>query len=434
MCFLISFACAVEFTIDKGAEFDKGETLTASISGNFIDAITKDKIHFYRDHVPISVDYGVAVIGGEYYIYALLNGFEAREYKMVIEDVEYYKAGGIITNEDIERTFTVTGNFTDFSVDPGFEISYGEDFQIKVQNLQDSQITLDINKETITTSSDGFLWFDSSTSSTSSEGSVILKAGEIKYLKFKVDEPDETHLEILKLSSSGTSGTSYDIPIYLIAEDDGGDSGRMRFGDEEIEVAMATNYSKTWRIKLYNTGDADLENITFLVSPQLEPYIEISPENISELEENESVDILLTISSDSEEDAYEGQVKAIAHPLDSEEEKFAYSIIRLSFIKDFVSVNNDTGDNGDGDNVFKTCEELGGGICETDEVCDDDNEVNALDGICCVGDCEVPNSSNAGKIIGWVLIIVIVIFVAWFFLKKYRGTKNSVSLFKGGKK
>ena len=49
------------------------------------------------------------------------------------------------------------------------------------------------------------------------------------------------------------------------------------------------------------------------------------------------------------------------------------------------------------------------------------------DGKCCLGNCIKVKKSQTGKIIGWLIIIVIVIFLIWFKIK-YKTTKNKFSL------
>ena len=76
------------------------------------------------------------------------------------------------------------------------------------------------------------------------------------------------------------------------------------------------------------------------------------------------------------------------------------------------------------DGEVKTCAEMSGKICEaTTEKCDGNKSISA-DAECCLGKCIAKTSSNSKKIVGWVLIIIIVLIFAWFFLKKYRKTKN----------
>jgi hypothetical protein len=146
--FLLPIISAVEF--DMKTEFDQGETLLARVSGNFLEPILKENIFFYRGHVRIPIDYGVAKINDEFYIYALLSGKTQNNYSIEIKDVMYMK-GAEISEEDIIKEFSITNNIADFSVAPGFIVTK-EDFFIEVQNLQDRKINITIEDEDISIS------------------------------------------------------------------------------------------------------------------------------------------------------------------------------------------------------------------------------------------------------------------------------------------
>ncbi len=68
------------------------------------------------------------------------------------------------------------------------------------------------------------------------------------------------------------------------------------------------------------------------------------------------------------------------------------------------------------------CSELNGTICKDDEICEGETDYSATD-ICCLGECIKEEKSNVGKTIGWIIIIVLALFLTWFFKKKYRGAK-----------
>lgn len=68
---ILPIISAVEF--DMKTELSRGETLMAKVSGNFVEPVLKENIFFYRGHVRIPMEYGIAKIDEEYYIYALLG-------------------------------------------------------------------------------------------------------------------------------------------------------------------------------------------------------------------------------------------------------------------------------------------------------------------------------------------------------------------------
>lgn len=394
---------AVEFEMDT--EFDQGETLLAKVSGNFLDSITEENVFFYRKHVRTPVVYDVVEVDDEFYIYALLTGKEPINYSIVIEDVRYMK--GIETSEEIIfKNFTITENTADFSINPGFIVTSGG-FFVKVQNLQESKITVSINSDFETPSGD----------------SITLKSGEIKNIYFEFETVNQT-LKTIELS---TENLIYQIPVFItetvtIPEEK---EIKFKFQPSMLEVSMATNSDANRIIYLWNLGD-DIENISILVSPVLEPYVTLSIEEIDDLEKNSSERIELFLLSDTEELIVEGEIIA------QTENTFVSSTLILEFIKDFIPLEEDV----IGEDEIRstlTCAEEEGAVCTENETCINDPlnyTFYARDGVCCFGTCEQVQESSTGKIIGWFMVFIIVVIILWFFKKRYMGVRNKIDLFK----
>jgi hypothetical protein len=66
----------------------------------------------------------------------------------------------------------------------------------------------------------------------------------------------------------------------------------------------------------------------------------------------------------------------------------------------------------------ENCEEFNGTICKSNEKCEGETKYSSTD-ICCVGECVKVEKSNIGKTIGWIIIIVLALFLTWFFKNKY---------------
>lgn len=77
----------------------------------------------------------------------------------------------------------------------------------------------------------------------------------------------------------------------------------------------------------------------------------------------------------------------------------------------------------------KTCAEENGTICGDNEKCNA-TIIQARDATCCLDTCQVIEKDNTGKILGWSMVIIIVVFVLWFFKKKYKGAKKEINLLK----
>lgn len=391
--FLLQIISAVEF--DMKTQFDQGETLLAKISGNFLKPILKDNVFFYRGHVRIPMDYDVTKINDEFYIYALLSDKTENNYSIVIKDVKYMK-GAEISEEEISKDFSITTNTADFSVNPGFIVTK-EDFFIEVQNLQDKKINITIKDEDI---------------------SITLKSGEIKKINFELNDLEKSVFKTVELSSENLK---YEIPFYLFSdkEEPVKEEKMFKFEPSELEISMSTDSEAKRIIYLYNTGEETLENLSIFVSDSLIPYVLFSLEEFEELEPDSNVKLELYFYSDSEEKIIEGKMTV------NQENLYAYSYITLNFIKDYIPLENESEPVA----TTQTCEEMGGVICTKEQNCSQEL-IYAKDDICCLGSCEEIEPSSTGKIVGWTIIGVVIIFLIWFFKRKYRGAKRGVDLFK----
>ena len=123
--FLLIFPLISAVEIDMKDEFDQGETLMAKISGNFLEQVKKENILFYREHVRVPLEYDLAKIDNEYYVYAELGNKEPNNYSLRIENVNYMK-GATVVDDDLIKEFIITEEVADFSINPGFVITEKE--------------------------------------------------------------------------------------------------------------------------------------------------------------------------------------------------------------------------------------------------------------------------------------------------------------------
>jgi len=387
---------SVEFEMKN--EFDQGETLVAVISGNFLDQIIRDNIFFYKEHVRIPVVYEVGKINDDFYIYAMLTGKEQGNYSVIIKDIRYM-SGIEIIDEDIVKNFTITENTTDFSLNPGFIIT-SEDFFLEVQNLQEERITVQIDTP------ETFI----------SENSLELRSGETKRINFNLNEEGSAFEEI-KLSSENAN---YFVLVFVMSDINITEEERLNFKFEPhiVDVSIATDSDSKRIVYILNTGDT-VEDIFISVSPLLEPYVTVSPQEINTLEKNSTEKIEIFITSGTEEIIIEGQIFARA-------ENFTSSLILiLDFIKDFIPEESE-----EEEVIITTCAQLGGIICEEGERCTGKTNPTK-DGICCFAPaiCEEIPKKQTGKIIGWGVIILVILFLFWFF-KKYKKVRPKIDLLK----
>jgi len=425
LALLIPSVLAIEVTSKD--EFKMGETFSAKFSGNFIDPVLRENVAFYRvsggKHTLIPADYDIVKIEEEYYLWAVLPEKEDN-YTIEIKDVRY-KVGTSESTEDIITEFKVTEEKAAIQINPAVAYTY-DNFEILVQNMLDKKISVDI--ETLTVSGDtSSLWFFETASEEGSETVISLKSGESENINFEVNAIDLPSLKDITISSGDTS---YTIPVYIFRNVTSNISLprvpkiEYDFSLVELDFKMATSTNKTKILFLKNNGEDPIENISISFSGILKKYMEISVENISELKEGESRKIELYFNSGNEEKEIEGQLSANVNG-----GNYEYMPIFFEIIDGYVPAEGvDTNDS----EVTYACNKCGSG-----KICEASVDSNG----CCLGLCADKETngdkeeSTTGKIVGWVIIIVIIGFLIWFFKFKYKGTKRKkVDLVKRGRK
>ena len=173
---------------------------------------------------------------------------------------------------------------------------------------------------------------------------------------------------------------------------------------------MATDSEEDRIIYLSNTGNEDINDISFNISPNIEQYVSISPDSISTLAADSSKQIILTINSGGNDGIISGLITAYSENISSSLD------LVINSTKDFVPENNTTTETN---TIVTTCSDLNGIICSSDQECTGDS-LMAKDGTCCMASCEIPQKSSTGKWIGWGLLVVVLLLVFWFYKKKYK--------------
>lgn len=412
---ILPLASAVEF--DMKSSFSQGETLIAKLSGNFVEPITKNQVLFYRGHTRDPLEFSVERIDNDFYIYAQLFGENEGNYSVVVENAKYQNINEIV-QEDLEKNFTITNQTSDFFLNPGV-VKTNEIFSIEIQNLRNNEITISSTNQN-TTSSGGFFesLFGGNNQDNEGTETLTLKAQEKKSFDFNIED-FSPGLNTLYLSSENTI---YEIPVYITSDTSIPEKNvtGLVFEPEELNITITINSNTSRILLLHNLGNLLLENITISASDELIPYLEISDETFDEIEENSTERVEFVFSSGNEAKSLEGQIKAKA--LNDKEEVYAYVYVSLNFIEAFVPAGTD-----EGNPLPQTCEDLSGNICAKNKECSGQIKY-VSDGVCCIGSCVEKQKSSTGKIIGWGIVIIILILLVWFYLKKYKKTNNPVDL------
>lgn len=199
----LSLICAA--SIDTKEEYKTGETMIAKVLASFPQGLEKQNVNFYRDgYVEVEFNYDVGKIGDYYYITASLEGKNPNNYTLKIEDTNYYKAGQVVS-DDITSEFVINSEVASFFVDPGF-IFETSNFIIDVKSLSDLTISVSISPP----------------SEISAVSSVSLSPGQTKSVAFSFDPPSSDIVDILGFSSGGTS---YNLPIHLLSQNENPECG-----------------------------------------------------------------------------------------------------------------------------------------------------------------------------------------------------------------
>lgn len=374
----LSFISAIEITINP--EFKSGETIQAKISGNFLNPLSKEDILFYRGHVKVPFDYDLAQIEEEYYISATQEK-QPGNYSIEIKDAKFWR-GSELVEEDIIIPFEIINQTAEFSIDKGYIVT-NEDFYIQVQNLAEEKLTI-------------------TSISNSQEKNISLKSGDIAKINFDKTDFMANRLDKLELSSTNLK---YEIPIYIFlgeSEETEKETGLKLVIDIDestyLNISMPTNSTIKRIIYLYNSGNETMENITLSLSNSLKDFVKLSAYEIDELEANSSVKIEMQINSANENYSIQGQLKT-----KTSTDFYKYIPISIKFIKGYEPKAGEYGEN-----------------------------ITAPGKIIKPGDLtknEETETGSTGKIIGWTILILVLIFLAWFFLKKYKGAKGPLTSF-----
>lgn len=384
---LLLFPLTSAVSFDMKANYSQGETLIAKISGNFLQPVQTSDVYFYRDvYLRIPMQYDVAKLGNDYYLYAQLSDKIPGNYSIVIKNVQHTEFTNT-TNADILQNFSITSDRADFSVTPGF-ISPSANFSVTVQNLKDSSISVAVLVNT--------------------QGNQFsIPASQTKQIPFSFSS-FQNQLSIIEFSEGNTK---YDVPVFVSLAQGGGTSQQKGFAFEPglMTLSIGTAQTSTRTIYLKNIGQETLNNIALSVSDSLKNYIILSTTSVTELKNGSSVPITFSISSQDSAMQLSGDIIASISSMSL----LADFQISLNYLENYTSPANQS-------QIVETCASINGKKCDSskNEVCQgftaDSNE-----GICCVGECAV-QGGGSGSTVVVVIIVIVLVAIVFFLIRKAR--------------
>jgi len=370
-------------SIDLKEIYQPGQTLLATIQGNFVESLTTGQIYFYQGRIQIPLIYDLGKIQDKYYIYALLPNQE-KNLSLIIKDAHYIENTEEYT-QDIIQNFSVQGNLIDFSVSPGFIIS-NKDFEISIES-----------KTKALTATANFL---------TQTQEVYIPEGQTKKITFSIKDLEQTTTNITVSANS----ISYTIPVLITklnqTENKTPTSKYLKFSPTTRDIAVLINTERELKINLENIGNSDLKDITFEIPEKFKDIIIINPETLN-LKSGESEGINLTIKP-THAGLFEDTIKA------ESEDSSTFFTLKLSVTENLTHDNS-----GD----VKTCSYLGGEICASGKICDGETTAS-LEGNCCIGEC-IEKKSSGWKYFWLFLIIIILLAIAWFIFKGKKPKSSS---------
>jgi len=390
----IVLVSAVQINLKKEV-FQPGETFLATVTGGILETIPKENVFFYREyggHVQVQIPYDIAKINNIYYIYAILPDTE-QEYTLEIKDV-YHHDSGYIGVQDFAVNFSTEGETAAFNIDPGFIIS-NKNFSITINNNLDSEIN-------VTSSFYG------------SEQTIELLPKQSAEIDFSIADIEETLITNILFSSSNFN---YDIRAYIIK---GGNVVKNKtklkkeigFDPATIEATINKGQNYFFSIELVNLGEENITNITFRYPEEFEDFLTLQPSSIDELGPNKKreIDIVFTPTSMGN---FSGILEAVSGNIST--------AFNMSFVvQENVTTNSTI--------LIKSCTDIGGEVCSSDELCDGEITLTSDYEVCCKGSCnpiEKEKGQKRANILLSVVVIAVLIIILIIILKKTRKPRKT---------
>jgi len=368
------------------------ETMILKIDGNFIDGIKQNDVFLYSDRLGISLDYDINKIGGSYYLYATLPNNE-RNYTLILKNIHYIEEGKEKT-ENIEFNFSIKGNVSLFSINPGFIIT-DKDFSIGVTSN---------NKEINVKST-----FGNSVQNTS------INAGTTKKILFSIKDLKNTSITKVTLESEGIK---YEVPVEVFIYNTNvtiEKSSTLIFYPLNDTIQIGKNSGTTKKLYLFNNGTQDIKDLEIIIPQVLKGIVEIAPNEISLIQAGNYTTLSLVINA--KESDVNGIIKATNNYYSIE---FPISI-KITGNQTLINQSKEE---------LRTCLELSGTFCSSRETCKTEfvkTTESPNTAICCLGGCQALSSEekSGSKVFVVVIIIILLIVIFYFIYKKFKVKKKT---------
>lgn len=355
------------------------ETIIAKVEGIVLEPIRPDQIEFKRNNVIVPLEYGVSLLGDNYYLWAKSPQQEGN-YTLLIKNVPTYQNGSqaILT---LKQDFKVSGNMTDYSVTPGI-MSSSKNFSITVEFYRDKQESIQISFPTM--------------------HEFILKPGKNE-LPFSPQTVAGSQLLFIKIGK-------YSVPAYLT-----GNASQEEAVALEASVLFEPRKIERQVVKgsrpFYTIAVKSQRNDTVLVKFSYnDKRIKIIPDKL-ELKGYDTGYLNLSIAESLENNLNDKIYAKIG------DEEIA---MPLSIAVSELPARNLSGQEEQA--AQDACKEAGGVACITGETC-----VGSIQAVnnkaCCIGVCKQNEQKSSSSIWGWALALLIMIVVVGIYFKYKKSPK-----------
>ncbi|MEK6850436.1 MAG: hypothetical protein AABX85_02595 [Nanoarchaeota archaeon] len=369
-----------------------GETAIIKIDGNILDPLLPTQVEFKKNNVRMPFPYDLKKLGDNYYLWFIpsLNAEQAN-YTFIIHDVTTSVLDSI-QEIDFVQPFSILGNISDYSIEPGFTFAK-EDFSVILKSNADKNFDVDIdfpNKYNLTIKpGDNSITF--SIKNFSSTGLFSIKIGKYNFLAY-----------VIKNQSTVTKkNNSLDISPEMI-----NDIGLI--GDKKI----------LYRFIVKNIGGNTVSDIYLDYDSNF--FLIIPSKKITLLTE-QSMQYNITLKSSTK-----GNISTIIY-IKSDKNNISYSFpVEIIFVKNITEINyaifNGTTNN---QSSLRSCDELLGDICLINEKCSGIIEPST-EGLCCKGLCTSTQDKPSSAWIGYLIaaIVLLGLLFLYFKYKKVKIDKN----------
>ncbi len=385
LIFIINFGLASAISTDLKQNYGAGETLITKISGNILEPIKPEQVEFKRNNVIVPFPYDIKKLGDNYYLWAVMPLNETpKNYTLIIRDIST-TVNGIEKKIDFMQNFSLSGNLSDYTVEPGFVFTRNN-FEIAITLNKDESIEID--------------------SDFPEERSLSLRPGK-NIVKFSIGNIRGERFLFLKVGD-------YSIPAYIISNKSSPytNSEPIQFNPIRIEsIILISEEEKRYPISLINLGERRIENIYILYDDE---FFSIEQRGNISLEPDSAHIFNLTLKKKSPE-----RINSIIY---ARAENLSIELpIEIRFTENTSEVSTPYLEARENRSNYY-CAELNGLICSSEETCSGES-TKTLDGSCCMARCESSKKSN--RWIGYLIAgIVIIILIFLYFKFKKTGPGN----------